>query len=430
VKTTPSFLQVFQSRKMAALVFLGFASGLPYNLTRDTLSAWITVEGLKLSTIGWFVGLANAPATLKFLWSPLVDRFVPPFLGRRRGWMVLTQVALIVAIAAMALQKPAQALQLLAINAIVIAFLSATQDIAIDAYRTDVLEEREVGAGVAIWVMGYRLALLLTGALALRWAEQFSWSVVYLLIAALMSIGLLSAILAPEPVSDETSSRPETLWDAVYLPFIDFFQRSGIRRGAFILIFILLYKLGDYLAANMTTPFLVKTGFSLSAIGDIKGGMGLVATIVGGLAGGAILSKLGINRSLWVFGGLQAISNLAYFSLALVGRSYPLMVLTVNIENFCAGLGTAAFLGFLMSLCNPRFSATQYALLSSLVAVSREVFASPGGAIAQSTGWPLFFFLTFLIALPGLFLLPVFAPWNSQPVPMPRPEVRDKEEDL
>ncbi len=413
---------------MAALLFLGFASGLPYNLTRDTLSAWITVEGLKLSTVGWFVGLANAPATLKFLWSPLVDRFVPPFLGRRRGWMVLTQLALIVAIAGMALQKPAQALQLLAINAIAIAFLSATQDIAIDAYRTDVLEEREVGAGVAISVMGYRIALLLTGALALRWAEQFSWSVVYLLIAALMGIGLLSAIWAPEPVSDDAESRPETLWDAVYLPFMDFFQRSGILRGAFILVFIVLYKLGDYLAANMTTPFLVKTGFSLSAIGDIKGGMGLVATIVGGLAGGAILSKIGINRSLWVFGGLQAVSNLAYFSLALVGRSYPLMVLTVNIENFCAGLGTAGFLGFLMSLCNPRFSATQYALLSSLMAVSREVFASPGGAIAQSTGWPLFFFLTFLVALPGLFLLPVFAPWNPRPITdLPRPGMDDQE---
>lgn len=406
---------------MTALLFLGFASGLPYHLTRDTLSAWITVEGLKLSTIGWFVGLANAPATLKFLWSPLLDRFVPPFLGRRRGWILLTQVALILAIAVMALQKPTQALQLLAINAIAIAFLSATQDIAADAYRTDVLEEREVGAGVAIWVTGYRIALLLTGALALRWAEQFSWSFVYLLMAALMVIGLVSAIWAPEPLSDEAADTPQTLVDAVYLPFVDFFQRSGILRGIFILIFIVLYKLGDYLAANMTTPFLVKTGFSLSAIGDIKGGMGLVATLVGGLVGGVILSKIGINRSLWMFGALQAVSNLAYFSLALVGKSYPLMVLTVNIENFCAGLGTAAFLGFLMNLCNPRFSATQYALLSSLVAVSREVFASPGGTIAQSTGWPLFFFLTFLAALPGIFLLPVFAPWNPQPIPTPKP---------
>jgi PAT family beta-lactamase induction signal transducer AmpG len=326
----------------------------------------------------------------------------------------------------MGLQKPAQALQLLAINAIAIAFLSATQDIAIDAYRTDVLEEREVGAGVAIWVTGYRIALLLTGALALRWADQFSWSMVYFFMAALIGIGLLSAIWAPEPVSDEASSRPETLVDAVYLPFVDFFQRSGILRGVFILAFIVLYKLGDYLAANMTTPFLVKTGFSLSAIGDIKGGMGLIATIAGGLVGGAVLSKIGINRSLWVFGGFQAISNLAYFSLALVGKSYPLMVLTVNIENFSAGLGTAAFLGFLMSLCNPRFSATQYALLSSLVAISREVFASPGGAIAQSTGWPLFFFLTFLVALPGLFLLPIFAPWNPRPTAIFEPGLDDE----
>ena len=409
---------------MAALLFLGLASGLPYNLTRDTLTAWMTVEGVKLSAIGWF-SLANLPATLKFVWSPLLDRFVPPFLGRRRGWMVVTQLALILAIAVMALQKPTQGLQLLVINAIAIAFLSATLDIAIDAYRTDVLEEREVGAGDAIWVMGYRLALLITGALALRWAAQFSWSVVYLTMAGLMSIGLLCAVWAPEPTSEEASSTPATLIDAIYLPFVDFFQRSGILQGAFILIFILLYKLGDYLAANMTTPFLVKTGFSLESIGDIKGGMGLVATIVGGLVGGAILSKIGINRSLWVFGGLQAVSNLTYFSLALVGKSYPLMVLTVNIENLCAGLGTAAFLGFLMNLCNPRFSATQYALLSSLVAVSREVFASPGGAIAQNTGWPLFFFLTFLAALPGLCLLPVFAPWNPRSAPTPRPGLDD-----
>ncbi|HEY9600259.1 MAG TPA: AmpG family muropeptide MFS transporter [Allocoleopsis sp.] len=416
MKATKSLLQVFQSRKMAALLFLGIASGLPYNLTRDTLSAWMTVEGVKLGAIGWF-SLANLPATLKFIWSPLLDRFVPPFLGRRRGWIVITQVALIGAIAVMALQKPTQALQLLAINAIAIAFLSATQDIALDAYRTDLLEEREVGAGVAIWVMGYRLALLITGALALRWAEQFSWPVVYLFIAALMGIGLVSAIWAPEPVSEDAAGKPQTLLDAVYLPFLDFFQRLGIRQGVFILLFILLYKLGDYLVGNMTNPFLIQTGFSLATIGDIKGGMGLIATIVGGLVGGVVLSKIGVNRSLWLFGGLQAISNLAYFFLALAGKSYPLMVLTVNIENFCVGLATAAFLGFLMNLCNPSFSATQYALLSSLVGMSRDILASPGGEIAQRTGWQLYFFLTFAISLLGLVFLPLFAPWNSPSTP-------------
>ncbi|HEY9619007.1 MAG TPA: AmpG family muropeptide MFS transporter [Crinalium sp.] len=415
---------------MAALVFLGFASGLPYNLTRETLAAWMTIEGVNLATIGWF-SLANLPTTVKFLWSPLLDRYVPPFLGRRRGWMVLTQIALVVAIAVMAFQQPTKAVQMLAVTAIAIAFLSATQDIAIDAYRTDVLEEREVGAGVAIWVLGYRVALLVTGSLALIWAKYFSWQGVYLLLAGLMSLSLIVSVLSPEPdVRDRDGnavSAPQTLAEAIELPFKDFFQRSGLLQGVLILLFILLYKVGDYLAVNMTTPFLLKTGFELEIVGAIRGGMGLIATIVGGLLGGAVLSKIGINRSLWIFGGLQAVSNLAYFALALAGKNYPLMVTAINIENFCAGLGTAAFLGFLMSLCNPRFSATQYALLSSLVAVSREVVASPAGAIAQSTGWPLFFFLTFCAALPGLLLLPIFAPWNARDRAMPRPGLSDDE---
>lgn len=416
MKTIQPFLQVFQSRKMALLMLLGMSSGLPYNLTRDTLTAWMTVEGVKLATIGWF-NLANLPATLKFLWSPLLDRYVPPFLGRRRGWMVITQILLVLAIATLAFQRPAQALQLLAVNTIAIAFLSATQDIAIDAYRTDVLENHEVGAGVAIWVLGYRVALLVTGSLALIWAATLSWRGVYLVMAVLMGLCILGAVFAPEPQRRDREGKmiqaPDTLSAAVILPFADFFTRFGGTRAILILGFILLYKIGDYLAINMTTPFLLKTGFELGTVGAIRGGMGLLATIVGGLVGGAVLSQIGINRSLWIFGILQAISNLSYFALALAGKNYPLMVSAINIENFCAGLGTAAFLGFLMSLCDPRFSATQYALLSSLVAVSREVIASPAGAIAQTTGWSWFFFLTFCAALPGLALLPIFAPWNS-----------------
>jgi PAT family beta-lactamase induction signal transducer AmpG len=422
VKATQSLLQVFQSRKMAALLFLGFSSGLPLLLTSKTLQAWMTVEGVNLGAIGLF-SLVGLPYSLKFIWSPLLDRFVPPFLGRRRGWLALTQGGLLLAIAAMALQKPSQALQFLAINALFIAFFSATQDIAADAYRTDVLEQREMGAGAAVFVLGYRIALLITGALALILADQIPWSTIYLLMSVLMAIGLVTSFWAPEPRQQERP--PESLSDAVILPFAEFFERSGFIQAVLMLVFIVLYKLGDALVNNMSTPFLLQTGFTQTDIGAIQGGMGLVATIVGTLAGGAILSKLGINRSLWIFGALQAVSNLAYLVLAQAGKNYSFLVLTINIENFCAGLGTAAFVAFLMSLCNPRFSATQYALLSSLMAVSRDILVAPAGTLAKATGWPLFFLISIVAALPGLLLLPVFAPWNPKPAPMPKPGLDD-----
>lgn len=417
MKAAQSLLQVFESRKMLSLLLLGFASGLPLFLTSKTLQAWMTVEGVELKAIGLF-SLVALPYSLKFLWSPLLDRYTPPFLGRRRGWLVITQIGLVLAIAAMWFQNPTQALQLLAINALVIAFFSASQDIAFDAYRTDVLEQREMGAGVAVAVLGYRVALLVSGSLALILADQIPWKSVYVLLAGLMAVGLIFAVTAPEPELD--NHPPATLFDAVYQPFKEFFGRSGARQGALVLVFIVLYKLGDGLVNNMATPFLLKTGFSQTDIGAIQGGMGLLATIVGTLVGGALLSKLGINRSLWVFGGIQAFSNLAYLVLAQVGLNYPLMVTAINIENFSGGLGTAAFVAYLMSLCNARFSATQYALLSSLMAVSRDILVAPAGAIAAQTGWSLFFLFTLIAAIPGLLLLPVVAPW-SQHSDLPRP---------
>ncbi|MBD2168602.1 AmpG family muropeptide MFS transporter [Calothrix membranacea FACHB-236] len=421
-----SLLEVFGSRKMAALLFLGFSSGLPLLLIGNTLKAWMTVEQVDLATIGWF-SLASLPYSLKFLWSPFLDRFTMPFLGRRRGWLVVTQLALTAAIAIMAFQQPKQALQLLAINAIVIAFLSATQDIAADAYRTDVLEKLEMGAGAAVFILGYRIALLVAGALALILADRIPWSSVYLLMAGTMVLGIFATLFAPEP---EAISPPASLTDAVILPFSEFFQRRGVIQGLLVLLFITLYKLGDALLSNMTTPFLLQVGFTKTDIGAIQVGMGLIATIVGALAGGAVLSRIGINRSLWVFGILQAVSNFAYLSLAYTGKNYQAMVLAINIEQFCGGLGTAAFVAFLMSLCNQKFSATQYALLSSLMAVSRDILASPGGAIAQNTGWPLFFIITIVAAVPGLLLLPIFAPWNPQPVAIKRPGLEEEEEDV
>ena len=396
---------------MLVLLMLGFASGLPFYLPTQVLQAWMATEGIELGTITIITGLAATPYSLKFLWAPVMDRYVPSFLGRRRGWLLITQLALMVAIAAMAFQDPRLSLQLLAVNAVFIAFLSASQDIVGDAYRTDVLAQREMGAGAATWVLGYRIALLATGGLALILADRMSWPMVYLVLAFLMLLGVGATLIAPEPVLRDRP--PQTFAEAVVLPFREFFQRAGVSRALLVLGFIVLYKLPDALASIVATPFLVDLGFSLSAIGTIKGGIGIGATIVGALVGGSIVAKMGINRSLWVFGALQAISNLAYYGLALVGNKHPALVATIIIENVCAGLVSAGFVAFLMSLCSMRFSATQYALLSSLAALSRDIVVTPAGKVVEATGWPLFFLLSVVAAIPGLLLLPVFAPWNG-----------------
>ena len=393
------------------ILLLGFSSGLPLFLTSTTLQAWMTKEGVSLTSIGLF-SLVALPYSLKFLWSPLLDRYVPPFMGRRRGWLVITQIALMIAISCMFFQQPKQALQLLAVNAIVIAFFSASQDIAFDAYRTDVLEEAEMGAGAAITVLGYRLALVLTGSLALILADRLPWSVVYLFMAALMLVGLVSTFFAPEPTKPVHT--PESLLDAIVLPFTDFFQSHGVSLGVVSLLFITLYKFGDAMLNNMSTPFLLQTGFSQTDLGVIRGGMGLIATLVGTLVGGSVMSKLGIYKSLWIFGGLQCLSNLGYLAIAFFGKNYDLLVLSINIENFCGGMGTAAYVAYLMSLCNPSFTATQYALLSSLMAVSRDILIAPAGKIAELTGWTNFMIISIVAAIPGLLLLPLVAPWNTK----------------
>ena len=415
--TQPSWFGVWGQRKMVALALLGFASGLPLYLTGRTLQAWMRVENIDLTTIGLF-SLVGLPYSLKWIWAPVMDRYVPPFLGRRRGWLLLTQIALFVAIAAMSLHDPGTGLRLLAVNAIVIAFFSASQDVVIDAYRTDILSSREMGAGAAIWVLGYRVALLTTGALAFVLADRMPWPAVYLVLSSLMLIGMASTFFAPEPVLSEPP--PSTFREAVVLPFREFFARAGTRRALMVLLFIVVYKLPDYLAASLATPFLLDLGFSQTEIGAIQGGLGIAATIVGALAGGALIARLDINRSLWLVALLQAVSNFAYYGLSLAGKQHGFLVAAILVENFCTGLVAAGFVAFLMSLCNSRFSATQFALLSSLMGVSRDVLVAPSGAIAEATGWPLFFLVSLAAAIPGFLLLPTFAPWN-RPSPMAAP---------
>ncbi len=427
MKANPSFTEVYGSRKMVALLLLGFSSGLPLYLAgKVPLQAWLTREGVSLSAIAAF-SLVGLPYSLKFLWSPLLDRYVPPFLGRRRGWLLITQIALLLGLLAMATQKPSQGLQALAIFTTMVAFFSASQDIVVDAYRTDVLDEKERGAGASIFLLGYRLAILIASSLTLYLVGILqSWQVVYAVMGLLMVIGIVTSIFAPEPKL--RSRPPQTLYDAVTLPFIEFFQRNGALQGVLILVFIVVYKLGDSLLKNVATPFLLAKGLNFTEADlAFPSGLSIVAVIVGTLAGGAVMTKIGVNRALWIFAILQAAGNLIYFALAVVGKNYPLMVAALNIENFCAGLESAAFVAFMMSLCNQGFSATQYALLTSLQAFSRDILTAPAGTWATQTGWPTFFLITVIAALPGVILLPFFAPWNPKPVTMTRPGLEDEE---
>ena len=403
-------VRAFTQPKMAALLFLGFSSGLPFYLTSTTLQAWMTKANVDLTTIGLF-SLVGLPYSLKFFWAPLLDRYVPPFLGRRRGWLVITQILLLIAIASMSMHDPSLGLRLLAVNALLVAFLSATQDVAGDAYRTDVLHHREMGAGAAIWVLGYRIALLLTGSLAFVLADRLPWPTVYLLLSSLMLVGVIAAVLAPEPVLEDAP--PRSLAEAVLLPFNEFFTRSGLFRGLLVLVFIVLYKYSDSLVIVMGTPFLLQAGYTQTEIGVVRGGAGLIATIVGALAGGAVLAKIGVNRTLWTVAVLQAVSNLGYYFLAVSAASSTALLLVIVVENFIGGLATAALLAFLMMMCNKRFSATQFALLSSLVAASRDLLTAPSGGIASATGWPSFFLISIAAGIPSLLMLPFIAPWGS-----------------
>ncbi len=402
---------VLKSRKLLSLLFLGFASGLPLFLTSRTLQVWLTEAQVDLGLIGW-LSLVRLPYTLKFLWSPFLDRFIPPFLGRRRGWLVLTQGGLMIAIACMAFQNPKQALNLLAINALIIAFLSATQDIAGDAYRTDILETHELGLGASTWILGYRLAILTTSSVALILADYLPWAAIYLLMAMLMGVGIVAAFFAPEPVDQERS--PATLVDAIYLPFQEFFQRQGLLFGIVVLAFILLFKFGDALVGNMATSFLVDIGFTKKVIGAVQGGWGFVATTLGVVLGGGILTKVGINKALWIFGGLQALSNLSYFGLSLIGKNETALLAVISIENLCAGMVTSVFVAYLMSLCNQKFSATQFALLSSLMAAGNDILSAPAGEIVKILGWSNFFAATIAASIPGMLLLFLVAPWSAK----------------
>ncbi len=404
------YLQIFASTRMLLMLLMGFSSGLPLALTGGTFQAWMSNSGIDIKTIGLF-SLVGLPYTLKFVWAPLMDRYVPEILGRRRGWMLITQLALVAAIFTLVQANPQTQLSLVALLALCLAFFSASQDIVIDAYRTELMSAEERGAAAAISNLGYRLGMLASGALALGLADRLAWNIVYRLMAILMMVGILATLLAPEPGVE--APPPKSLNEAVAQPFLQYFNRRGALE---ILAFIIIYKLDIVMASALTTPFMLGLGYSKTEIGFVTKGVGMAASIVGSLVGGVYYTKWGTKRSLIWFGIIQGLSTLSFGLLAAVGYNNTVMAGVVGFENFCAGLATAPFIAFLMSLCDKRFTATQYALLSSLAAVSRVIAGAPTGFLVAALGWQVFFVICAFLALPGLLLLHYrFAYWLSDP---------------
>ncbi|MEO5362536.1 MAG: AmpG family muropeptide MFS transporter [Magnetococcus sp. DMHC-8] len=420
---------VYTEKKMITVLLLGFSSGLPLALTFGTLSLWLVEEGISKTSIGLFA-LTGVPYTFKFLWSPLIDQLPIPLLtarlGRRRSWALLTQVALMISLFGLGLSKPGETPFVTALLALCTAFWSASQDIVLDAYRVEILEERQYGAGAAMSVLGYRLGMLASGAMALYLATFFGWLVTYTLMAALMGVGIATILLNPEPVSRPASPAhtqvgplPALLagWAgrdgrlgrlvawigrAIIAPFADFMGRDS---WGIVLLFILFYKLGDTLAGVMSNPFYLELAFSKIDIANISKVFGLGATLAGSVVGGVIVNRLGIMQSLLYCGILQMLSNLMFVLLAYTGHNLAVLTGTIAVENFSSGMGTAAFVAYLSSLCNIAYTATQYALLSSFMAFGRTVLASFGGSMADHMSWSAFFLLTTLAAVPGLVLL-------------------------
>jgi len=425
---------VYARPRILAFLFLGFSSGLPLALTAGTLSIWLTEAGMSLTAVGLFAAVGT-PYSLKFFWSPIIDRAPFPvltrLLGRRRGWMVATQAALMASLLALGGSDPRRRPATTAVLALLVAFCSASQDIVIDAYRIERLPERELGAGAAMQVFGYRVGMLVSGAGALLLASYASWPAVYATMAGLIVVGAAAALLSPEPLSAVVagrSGRPEEgrskggldgagrwLTEAVVHPFAEFMGRPG---WVTILLFVMFFKFGDTLAATMTSPFLLQIGFSKIEIAEIAKVYGFGATMIGLALGGALINGTGLVRSLWITGILQLVSNLMFAVQAAAGHDLGLLALTVGFENLAGGMGTAAFVAYLSSLCNVAYTATQYALLTSFMAVARTWLSSPGGWMAEKLAWIGFFLLTTIAAVPGLVLL---ARLTRRPQPIPAP---------
>lgn len=417
--TKETWREALFNRRMLICVFTGFSSGLPLYLLINLLPAWLRTEGVDLKTIGFFA-LIQLPYTWKFLWSPLLDRYALPFFGRRRGWMLVTQVVLLAAIPLFGVLGPRQDIWSIVVLSTIVAFFSASQDIVLDAFRREILPDPELGLGTSIHVNAYRISSLVPGALALILSDRIPWSSVYVVTALFMLPGIAMTLFVREPLL--AKGRPRTLREAVIEPFHEFITRNGWRDALTVLLFIFLYKLGDSMATALATPFYLDMGFTKTDIGLIAKNAGLWASVVGGLLGGLWMVKIGINRALWLFGVVQVASILGFAWLAYVNRpDRALLALVIGVEALGVGLGTAAFTAFIARTTDPRYTATQYALFTSLAAVPRTVINASTGWIVEQTGWLDFYLLCTLLALPGMALLFRVAPWHGENADVPDP---------
>lgn len=397
-------------RRMLVCVFIGFSSGLPLFILLNLLQAWLAKSGLDVKSLGLFA-LVMFPYTWKFFWAPLMDRFSLGRMGRRRGWMAATQLALFFSIGCMGMLDPLRHLPAVGVLCTLVAFLSSSQDIVLDAYRRELLPDNEQGLGSAIHVNAYRIAGMVPGALSLILADRMSWQGVFWITAAFMIPGFVCTLLVKEP--EIYGAPPASLREAIVLPFREFVTRAGWKQAGLVLSFIFLYKLGDSLATALATKFYLDSGFSMTQIGVIAKTTGFWASLLGGMLGGAWMVRLGINRALWLYGVVQALSILGFSWISLKGADPYALAFVIGFEALGVGLGTAAFVAYIASTTDKRYSATQFALFTSLSAIPRTFINASAGFIVEQTGWFMFFNLCFVLALPGMLLLPKIAPWKG-----------------
>ncbi len=403
--------EILLNRKMVTCVFLGFTSGMPLYVLIQLVPAWLRSNEVDLATIGLFA-LVSLPYTWKFLWSPLMDRFKLPFLGRRRGWALLTQIGLLVSIAALGRFDPSASLQAIVVTVFVISLFGASQDIVIDAYRRELLADDELGTGTSLFINAYRLSSLVPGSLALILSDVLPWPVVFWVTAAFMGVGIVTTFIIRE-VSDDALA-PGTLREAIVDPFVEFFSRDGIKAGLAILAFMFLYKLGDNMATALATPFYLDMGFSRTEIGSIAKIAALWSSIAGGILGGIVMLKLSINRALWVFGFVQMFTILGYVWLSTVGHNPLGLFMVVSGEYLGVGLGAIALTAYMARETSKAFTATQFALFSSFIAIPRTFANASTGFIIEAIGYTWFFIVCTLVAIPGILLLFKVAPWNGK----------------